>query len=169
MRIIKIHRPYSSEHKMQCVNIRFTNFVTEKRSSETESVSTISLCGGGIPSINTRLQMVFTFIGTFCKYTTCIMRSSWCCWSAVGCGGRATCGWSRLTALLLGRLLGVLPFTESRSMGRAVQWSPMKPESELIRLVRTKVLTDLLLSLVTLRLKERAARTRELHCSNSTC
>jgi hypothetical protein len=40
-----------------------------------------------------------------------------------GCGGRATCSWSRLTALLLGRLLGVLLFTEARSMGRAVRWS----------------------------------------------
>jgi hypothetical protein len=26
----------------------------------------------------------------------------WCYWSAVGCDGRATCSWSRLTALLLG-------------------------------------------------------------------
>jgi hypothetical protein len=57
------------------------------------------------------------------------MRSSWCYWSAVDCDGRATCSWSRLTALLLGRLLGVLLFTEARSMGLAVQWSPMKPES----------------------------------------
>jgi hypothetical protein len=39
------------------------------------------------------------------------------------------CSTSRLTALLLGRLLRVLLFTEARSMGRAVQWSPMKPES----------------------------------------
>jgi hypothetical protein len=39
------------------------------------------------------------------------------------------CSSSRLTALLLGRLLGVLLFTEARSMGRAVQWSPIKPES----------------------------------------
>jgi hypothetical protein len=39
------------------------------------------------------------------------------------------CSSSRLTALLLGRLLGVLLFIEARSMGRAVQWSPMKPES----------------------------------------
>jgi hypothetical protein len=30
---------------------------------------------GGIPTINTRLQMVCTFIGTFCDYITCIMRS----------------------------------------------------------------------------------------------
>jgi hypothetical protein len=39
------------------------------------------------------------------------------------------CSWSWLTALLLGRLLGVLLFTGARSMGRAVQWSLMKPES----------------------------------------
>jgi hypothetical protein len=25
-------------------------------------------CGGGIPTINVRMQMVCTFIGTFCKY-----------------------------------------------------------------------------------------------------
>jgi hypothetical protein len=30
-----------------------------------------------------------------------------------------------------------LPFTGARSMGRAVRWSPMKPESELIQLVPT--------------------------------
>jgi hypothetical protein len=39
------------------------------------------------------------------------------------------CSSSRLMALLLGTLLGMLLFTEARSMGRAVQWSPMKPES----------------------------------------
>jgi hypothetical protein len=90
------------------------------------------LCGG-IPTINTPLQMVCTFIDTICKYTTCIMwslrRSFWCYWSAVDCGGRATCSWRRLMALLLGRLLGVLHFTGARSMGCAVQLSPMKPES----------------------------------------
>jgi hypothetical protein len=77
--------------------------------------------------------MVCTFIGTLCKYTICIMRSlkrcSRCYWSEVDCDGRATCSWSRLTALLLGRLLGMLLFTEARSMESAVQWSPMKPES----------------------------------------
>jgi hypothetical protein len=73
------------------------------------------------------------------------------------------CSWSRLMTLLLGRLLGVLLFIGARLMRCAVQWSQMKPESELIRLVPTKVLADLLLSLVTLRLKERASRTRELH------
>jgi hypothetical protein len=49
----------------------------------------------------------------------------WCYWSVVDCDGWATCSWSRLTALLL----GVLLFTGVRSMGRAVQWSPMKTES----------------------------------------
>jgi hypothetical protein len=57
------------------------------------------------------------------------MRNSWCYWSAVDCDVRATCSWSRLKALVLGRLLGVLLFTAARSMGRAVQWSPMKPDS----------------------------------------
>jgi hypothetical protein len=69
------------------------------------------------------------------------------------------CNWSQLTALLLGRLLGVLLFTEARSMERAIQWSLMKPESEFIRLVPTKVFADLLLLLVALRLTERAMRT----------
>jgi hypothetical protein len=86
--------------------------------------------GWGFPlTINVRMQMVCTFIDTLCKYTTRIMWSTRYYWSAVGCGGRATCSWSRLTVLLLGRLLGVLLFTEACSMGRAVQWSPMKPES----------------------------------------
>jgi hypothetical protein len=60
------------------------------------------ICGGGIPTINIRLQMVCTFIGTLCKYTTRIMRSlkrcTRCYWSAVDCDGRATVvevGWRR--------------------------------------------------------------------------
>jgi hypothetical protein len=61
------------------------------------------ICGGGIPTqLILLLQMVCTFIGTFCKYTTCIMRSlkrcSWCYWSVVDCDGRATVvqvGWCR--------------------------------------------------------------------------
>jgi hypothetical protein len=57
-----------------------------------------------------------------------LRRSSCCYWSAVDCGGRATCSWNRLAALLLERLLGVLFFTGARSMGRTVMWSPMKPE-----------------------------------------
>jgi hypothetical protein len=48
------------------------------------------VCGGGIPTFNVCMQMVCTF----CKYTTCIMRSfkrcSRCYWSAVDCDGRAT-------------------------------------------------------------------------------
>jgi hypothetical protein len=74
------------------------------------------------PQLNVRMQVVCTFIGTFCKYTTRIMpslkRCSRCYWSAVRCDGRVDCSSSRLTALLLGRLLGVLLFTEARSMGR---------------------------------------------------
>jgi hypothetical protein len=62
-------------------------------------------------------QMVCTFIAMHCKYTTCIMRSlrwsSCCYWLAVDCGGWVTCRWSRLMALLLGRMLGVLLFTEA--------------------------------------------------------
>jgi hypothetical protein len=54
------------------------------------------------------------------------------------------------------------------SMRRAIQGSPMKPESELIRLVPTKVFADLLLLLLTLRLIERVVRTRELHCWKCT-
>jgi hypothetical protein len=88
----------------------------------------------------------------------------------------ATCGRSWLTALrwpgnlwsksadgaAAWRLLGVLLCTETRSMGCAVQWSPMKP-------VPTKVFADLLLLVVMLRLTERAARTRELHCWRCMC
>jgi hypothetical protein len=64
-----------------------------------------------------------------CKYTTCIMRSSWCYWSAVGCDSRFTvvevcwrrccledC-WECCSSLRLAR------------WGCAVQWSPMEPES----------------------------------------
>jgi hypothetical protein len=35
------------------------------------------IVGGGVPlTINVRLQMVCTFIGTLCKYATCTMQSS---------------------------------------------------------------------------------------------
>jgi hypothetical protein len=75
----------------------------------------------GVTTVNTRSQMVCTFIDTHCNYTTCSMwslrRSSRSYWSAVDCDGRATCSWSRLTALLVGRLLGTFLFTEARSMG----------------------------------------------------
>jgi hypothetical protein len=106
------------------------------------------------------------------RVTTCIMRSlrrnPWCYWSVDDCDGMADCSWSRLTALLVGRLLGVFLFTGARSMVRVVQWSPMKSESELFRLGPTWVFAELLLSLVTLRLIESTTRIRELHCSNST-
>jgi hypothetical protein len=56
----------------------------------------------GVTTINTRLRIVCTCIGTLCKYTTRIMRSlrrsSRCYWSAVDCDGRATVvqvGWRR--------------------------------------------------------------------------
>jgi hypothetical protein len=58
-----------------------------------------------------------------------LKRSCRCYWSAVHCNGRATCSWSRLTAFMLGSLQEVLLFTEARSMERAGQRSPMKPES----------------------------------------
>jgi hypothetical protein len=101
---------------------------------------------GGIPTINTRLQTICTFIGIVWSLrwsSLMFMVSGWLRWPG-------DCSWSWLTALLLRRLLGMLFFTDARSMGRAVQWSLLKPESKLIRLVPTKVLTDLLLSLVTL-------------------
>jgi hypothetical protein len=62
----------------------------------------------------------------------------WCYWSAVDCDGRATVvevGWRRCC---LKNCWECLLFTGARSMGRAVQWNPMKPESELIRLVPLK-------------------------------
>jgi hypothetical protein len=39
------------------------------------------------------------------------------------------CSWSPLTALLLGRLLDCLLFTDARTMRHALQWSSLKPES----------------------------------------
>jgi hypothetical protein len=93
--------------------------------------------------------MVCAFIDTLCKYKAWVMRSLRRCSRCGGgipvscggsgrlvvevgwrrCDGRESCGWGRLTALLLGRLLGVLLFTEARLVRRAVQWRPMKPES----------------------------------------
>jgi hypothetical protein len=69
---------------------------------------------GGVTTINVRLQMVCSFIGTLCKYTTRIMRSLRCSSLMLLVGGwlrwPGDCSWSRLTALLLGRLLGVFAF-----------------------------------------------------------
>jgi hypothetical protein len=101
-----------------------------------------------------------------------LRRNPRCYWPAVGCDSRATCSWSRLTALLLGDCWECcLLFTEAHLVRRAVQWSLMKPESELIRLVATNVFADLPLSLVTLRLTERATRTAllELDALTSPC
>jgi hypothetical protein len=67
--------------------------------------------------------MVCTFIDMLCKYTNLhytellmLLVGGWLRWPG-------DYSWSRQTALLLVRLLGVLLFTEARSMGRAVQWS----------------------------------------------
>jgi hypothetical protein len=117
--------------------------------------------------------------------TQLALRGAWsgaseCYWSAVGCGGsgrlvvevgwrrcggRATCR-SRLMALR-GRLLGVLLFTEARSIGCAVQWSPMKPESWSSRFPPKSSSTCSYRWW--LRLTQRTARTRELHCWTCTC
>jgi hypothetical protein len=89
----------------------------------------------------------------------------------VGCWVRwpGDWSWSWLTAMLLERLLGVLLFTGARSVGRAVQWSPIKPESWSGWF--PLFFADLLLSLVTLRLPDvprkhpnRADRTVDLDC-----
>jgi hypothetical protein len=92
-------------------------------------------------------------------------RCSRCYSSAVDCDGLATCNWSRLTALLLGRLLEVLLLTEACSMGRAVHWSPKKPES-VDPAGPTEVFADLLLSLLYFDLQNVPW---ELHCSSATC
>jgi hypothetical protein len=69
-------------------------------------------------SVNTQLALCRAWGGALCY------------WSAVGCDSRETFSWSRLTAMLLWRLLGVLLFTGARSMRRAaVHWRSMKPES----------------------------------------
>jgi hypothetical protein len=113
-----------------------------------------------------------SFMHTAVGVTTCIMRSSWCYWSADGCDVRATCSWSRLTSLLLGRRLVVEvgwrrccleDCWECCSSLRLARWGVLF--RELIWLVPTKVFADLLLSLVTLRLAERATRTALLDCN----
>jgi hypothetical protein len=117
---------------------------------------------GFVTTINTRLEMVCTFIDTFCKYTTSVMRSLWrssrCYWSAVGRDGRETVvvvGWRRCCLETAGSVLAV----HWGSLGEAC--CSVKPDEagELIRLVPTKVFTDLLLSVVTLRVTEGATRT----------
>jgi hypothetical protein len=58
-----------------------------------------------IPTINTRMQMVCTFIGTLCKYTTCIMRSlkrsSRYYWSAVGKSAEGVAAWKTAGSVAL--------------------------------------------------------------------
>jgi hypothetical protein len=85
----------------------------------------------------------------------------------VGCWLRwpGDCGRSRLTTLLLERLLGVFAFHWSSLDGACCSVKHDEARN-LIWLVPTEVFADLLLSLVTLRLPERTARTLELHCSN---
>jgi hypothetical protein len=122
--------------------------------------------------------------------------ASWCYWSAVGCGGsgrlvvevgwrccvgRATCGRSRLTALrwhgdLWSKSADGAALETVRSV--ALHWGSLdgaccsvEPDEAggLIWPVPTKIFADLLLLVVTLRLTERAARTRRLHCWRCTC
>jgi hypothetical protein len=97
------------------------------------------------------------------------------------CDDRAICGRSRLMALrwpgdlwsksadgvAAWRLLGVLLCTEVRSIRRAVQWSPMKPEGWSGRFPLKSPPTCSYRWW--LRLTERAARIRELHCWKCTC
>jgi hypothetical protein len=91
-----------------------------------------SSCGGGIPTINIRCRwyalLLTRSVNTQLALCGAWSGAPWCYWSVVDCDDRATCSWSRLTALLVGRLLGVLLFTGASSMGRAVEWSPIKPE-----------------------------------------
>jgi hypothetical protein len=125
----------------------------------------------GVATINVRFQMLCTFIDTHCKYITCIMwslrRSSWCYWSAFNCDGRATVaevGWRRCC---LKECWECLLFTGARSMGRAVQWSPMKPESLFgwfpLKSSPTCSYRWLHCDL------QNVPRTPEVHCSNSIC
>jgi hypothetical protein len=127
-------------------------------------------CGGYPHTINTRLQMVCSFIDTLCKYTTCIMRSlrllmllvdGWLWWpgdlwlkSADGIAAYKTAG---SVALHWGSLDGACC-----SVKPDEAWERVDPAGP------TKVLADLL-SLVTLWLTERAARTREVQCWKCTC
>jgi hypothetical protein len=107
------------------------NYCRSPKKKKTHIIQYTWCCGGGIPSLNVRMQMVCTLIGTFCKYATCIMRSlkrcSRCYWSAVDFDGRATVvqvGWRRWCLEDCWECC-----TEVRSMRCAVQWSPMEPES----------------------------------------
>jgi hypothetical protein len=107
--------------------------------------------------------MLCTFIDTHCNYATCIMwslkRSSRCYWLVVDCNGWVTCSWSRLMVSLLRRLLGVVLFTEALDGGC---WSVKTDETrEWVGPAWWGCLlfADLHLSLVTLRLSERAMRT----------
>jgi hypothetical protein len=87
-----------------------------------------------MPTTNTRLQMVCTFIDTLCKYTT--LRYAKLEAEFLDATGRrlvamagrlvVEVGWRRCCLETPG---SVLLFTEAHLVRRAVQWSPMKPES----------------------------------------
>jgi hypothetical protein len=110
-------------------------------------------CGGGFPTqliLGCRWYALLLTRSVNTQFTLCgaLGVTGWLRWPG-------ECSWSRLTALLLGRLLGVLFLTEAGAC------CSVKPDEarELIRLVPTKVFADLLLLLFTLRLTERATRT----------
>jgi hypothetical protein len=94
-------------------------------------------------SVNTQLALCEAWGGAL-----------WCYWSAVGCDGPATCSWSRLTALLLGDCW------EWACSSLRLAWGGV-----LFSEARWSQRVDLLLSVVTLRLTERATRTALLECT----
>jgi hypothetical protein len=126
----------------------------------------------GVTTINTRLQMVCTFIDKLSKYTTCIMRSlrrsSWCYWSAVGCDARATVGevgWRRCclencrecACFSLGLARWGVLFSEAR-------WSQrVDLAGSHLSLRRPAPITGYI------RLPESTTRRPELHCWKCTC
>jgi hypothetical protein len=117
---------------------------------------------GPVPTINTRLQMVCTFIDTLCKYTTRVNAKLEA--ELLDVTGRrlvaiatrlvVEVGWRRCCLETAGSVA-----LHWGSLGEAC--CSVKPDEagELIWLVPTKVFADLLLSVVTLRRTERATRT----------
>jgi hypothetical protein len=102
-----------------------------------------------------------TFFGSEeARVTTSMRRSSWCYWSVVDCDGRATSCWSQLTALLFCKTAGSV----------AVHWGSLDGACCSVKTDEARkwvdpagwgclLFADLLLSLVTLRLPERATWT----------
>jgi hypothetical protein len=85
----------------------------------------VNMCGGYPLTINTRCRRYALLLTRSVNTQLALCGAPWCYWSVVDCDGRATVvevGWRRCC-------LGVLLFTGARSMGRAVQWSPMEPVS----------------------------------------